>query len=383
MKENIKRLQKIELPNGQSAFLWGPRKTGKSTFLRQHFPKSLIYDFLDTDLYHDLVKKPSLLRQRLSALEVKGPVILDEVQKIPAVLNEVHWMIENMDLYFILCGSSARKLKRGQANLLGGRAWRFELFPLVYPEIEDFDLLHALNNGLLPVHYLQKDARKSLNGYVKDYMKEEVFEEGLTRNIPAFSRFFDSMVFDHGQMVNFTNISRDCSVDVKTVQQYYQILVDTFLGSFVEPYKRRQDRGVITRTPKFYLFDVGVAGAIIRRHLVQEAGTEFGNAFEHFIFMELTAYNSYKERDIRINYWRTKSGLEVDFILGKGEVAIEVKGSNRVDFTDIKGLRAFYEEYKPKKAIVVTNERASRVERGIRFLPWREFLPLLWQGDII
>ena len=292
-------------------------------------------------------------------------------------------MIENMHLSFILCGSSARKLKRGQANLLGGRAWRFELFPLVYPEIENFDLLHALNNGLLPVHYLQKDARKSLNGYVKDYMKEEVFEEGLTRNIPAFSRFFDSMVFDHGQMVNFTNIARDCSIDVKTVQQYYQILVDTFLGSFVEPYKRQQDRGVITRTPKFYLFDVGVAGAITRRHLVQEAGTEFGNAFEHFIFMELTAYNIYKERDIRINYWRTKSGLEVDFILGKGEVAIEVKGSSRVGFTDIKGLRAFNEEYKPKKAIVVTNERASRVERGIRFLPWREFLSMLWRGDII
>ena len=383
MKENIKRLLKIKLPTGQSAFLWGPRKTGKSTFLRQHFPKSIIYDFLNTDLYVDLVKKPSLLRGRLSALKVKGPVILDEVQKIPAILDEVHWMIENMRLSFILCGSSARKLKRGQANLLGGRAWRFEMFPLVYPEIESFNLLHALNNGLLPAHYLQKDAYKSLNGYVKDYLKEEVFEEGLTRNIPAFSRFFDSMAFDHGQMVNFTNIARDCSVDVKTVQQYYQILVDTFLGSFVEPYKRQQDRAVITRTPKFYLFDVGVAGAITRRRIVQEAGEEFGRAFEHFIFMELAAYNSYKERDIRINYWRTKSGLEVDFILGKGEVAIEVKGASRVDFTDIKGLRAFYEEYKPKKALVVTNEKVPRIERGIRFLPWREFLPLLWRGDII
>ncbi|MBI3601823.1 MAG: ATP-binding protein [Candidatus Omnitrophica bacterium] len=383
MNKNIQRLLKIKLPRGQSAFLWGPRKTGKSTFLRQHFPKSIIYDFLNTDLYVDLVKKPSLLRQHLSALKVKGPVILDEVQKIPAILDEVHWMIENMKLSFILCGSSARKLKRGQANLLGGRAWRFEMFPLVYPEIENFNLLHALNNGLLPAHYLQKDASKSLDGYVKDYLKEEVFEEGLTRNIPAFSRFFDSMSFDHGQMVNFTNIARDCSVDVKTVQQYYQILVDTFLGSFVEPYKRKQDRAIISRTQKFYLFDVGVAGAITRRHIAQEAGEEFGKAFEHFIFTQLVAYNSYKQKNIRINYWRTKSGLEVDFILGKGEVAIEVKGASRVDFTDIKGLRAFYEEHRPKKAIVVTNERVSRIERGIRFLPWGEFLSLLWRGDLI
>lgn len=383
MKKTIQRLLQLNLPVGQSAFLWGPRKTGKSTFLRQHFPQSIVFDFLDTDLYVDLVKKPSLLRQRLSVVDVQGPVILDEVQKIPSVLDEVHWMMENMKIPFIMCGSSARKLKRGQANLLGGRAWRFEMFPLVYPEIKNFDLLRALNHGLLPAHYLQEEAAKSLKGYVQDYLKEEVFEEGLTRSIPAFSRFFDSMAFDHGQIVNFSNIARDCAVDVKTVQQYYQILVDTFLGSFVEPFKRRQDRAVITRAPKFYLFDVGVAGMMTQRRISQEAGLEFGRALEHFIFMELTAYNSYKEKDLKINYWRTKSGLEVDFILANGEVAIEVKGASRIDLRDGKALRAFYDEYKPKKAILVSNEKAPRRERGIHLLPWREFLEQLWGGKII
>lgn len=383
MQQTIQRLLQLNLPVGQSAFLWGPRKTGKSTFLRWHFPQSIVFDFLDTDLYVDLVKKPSLLRQRLSVVDVQGPVILDEVQKIPLVLDEVHWMMENMKIPFIMCGSSARKLKRGQANLLGGRAWRFEMFPLVYPEIKNFDLLRALNHGLLPAHYLQEEAAKSLKGYVQDYLKEEVFEEGLTRSIPAFSRFFDSMAFDHGQIVNFSNIARDCAVDVKTVQQYYQILVDTFLGSFVEPFKRRQDRAVITRAPKFYLFDVGVAGMMTQRRISQEAGLEFGRALEHFIFMELTAYNSYKEKDLKINYWRTKSGLEVDFILANGEVAIEVKGASRIDLRDGKALRAFYDEYKPKKAILVSNEKAPRRERGIHLLPWREFLEQLWGGKII
>lgn len=380
---NIKRLLNLKLPARQSAFLWGPRKTGKSTFLHQHYPRSIVFDFLDTDLYVDLVKKPSLLRQRILASDIKGPVILDEVQKVTAVLDEVHWLIENKEIAFIMCGSSARKLKRGQANLLGGRAWRFEMHPLVYPEIKDFNLLRALNHGLLPIHYLHADAYRDLRGYVKDYLKEEVFQEGLTRNIPAFSRFFDAVAFDHGQIINFTNISRDCAVDVKTVQQYYQILVDTFLGHFIDPFKRRQDRGVITRAPKFYFFDVGVAGSIIGRNIQQEAGIEFGRAFEHFIFMELLAYRSYKEQDFAINYWRTKTGYEVDFVLAKGEVAVEIKGTSRVDGRDIKGLKTFRDDYHPKKSIVVSNERHPRIEGGIHFLPWPIFLQQLWQGKIV
>lgn len=310
-------------------------------------------------------------------------MIIDEVQKIPAILDEVHWMIENMNLSFILCGSSARKLKRGQANLLGGRAWRYEMFPLVSIEIDQLDLLRAFNHGLIPAHYIENHAKKDLNAYVYNYLKEEVFEEGLTRNIPAFSRFFDAMAYSHGQITNFSNIARDCGVDSKTVREYYQILEDTLLGHRLEPFKRRQDRGVILRAPKFYLFDVGLAGALTHRQLVQEKGEEFGHAFEHFIFMEMIAYRSYKELDYAVNFWRTKSGLEVDFILAKGEVAIEVKGATRVDYLDVKGLVTFQEEYKPKKAIVVTNERAPRIEKKIHFVPWREFLGQLWSGKVI
>lgn len=383
--ERVKRLLEIDLPEGQSAFLWGPRKTGKSTYLRAAFSKSLVYDFLKTDLFVEFSKRPALLREQLLAKEQKilaQPIILDEVQKVPQILDEVHWLIENKGLRFILCGSSARKLKRGQANLLGGRAWRYEMFPLVSPELHTIDLLRALNHGLIPAHYLQENYRKSLKAYVRDYLKEEVFSEGLIRNIPAFSRFFEAMGYSHGELLNYSNIARDCGVDSKTVKEYYQILVDTLLGNIVSPFKRRQNRRIISKTPKFYLFDVGIAGILNNRRLVEERGRDFGRAFEHFIFMELKAYNVHAERDYEITFWRTKSGLEVDFVLGNGEIAIEVKGSDRVDSRAFRPLKAFIEEYSPRMALVVSNERAERIVGDIHVMPWRLFLKRLWSGEI-
>lgn len=382
----IDRILKIDLPPRQSAFLWGPRKTGKSTFLMENFPKSIVYDFLQTDLFLEFSKKPSLLRERLLAKDsqiLRHPVILDEVQKIPQILDEVHWLIENKGVRFILCGSSARKLKRGKVNLLGGRAWRFEMFPLVSVELGNLDLLKVLNRGLIPVHYLEDSFEKSLKAYTQDYLKEEVLAEGLTRNIPAFSRFFDAMAYSHGELTNYSNIARDCGVDSKTVREYYQILVDTMMGRFVEPFQRRQDRQIISKAPKFYLFDVGVAGIITKRKILEEKGESFGKAFEHFIFMELAAHLSYNDLDYEINFWRTKSGLEVDFVLGRGEVAIEIKGTSRVDQRDLRSLTAFAEEYSPKKALVVCNEREERLHGNIRIYPWRNFLENLWEGKII
>src|SRR3990172_4461963 len=214
--ESIGRLLKIELPKRQSAFLWGPRKTGKTTYLRASFPGSLTYDMLQTDLFLEFTKRPFLLREQLLAADpkqLKEPVIIDEVQKVPQLLDEIHWLIENKGLRFILCGSSARKLKRGQANLLGGRAWRYEMFPLVSAELEQMNLLRVLNHGLVPDHYLQDQYPKLLKAYVRDYLKEEVFDEGLTRNIPAFSRFFEAMGYSHGELTNYSNIARDCGVD--------------------------------------------------------------------------------------------------------------------------------------------------------------------------
>jgi uncharacterized protein len=382
----INRILEINLPSRQSAFLWGPRKTGKSTYLKKQFPDSVRYDFLDTDLFLEFSRRPALLRERLLAkneAHLKHPIILDEVQKIPAILDEVHGLIENKGLRFILCGSSARKLKRGKANLLGGRAWRFELFPLVSDELEDPSLLKILNRGMIPSHYLENHYQKTLKAYIRDYLKEEVFDEGLTRNIPAFSRFFDAMGYSHGELTNYSNIARDCGVDAKTVKEYYQILVDTLLGQMVEPFKRRQNRQIISRTPKFYLFDVGVAGVLTNRRIEQEKGVSFGKAFEHFICMEITAHRSYGDLDYDINFWRTKSGLEVDFILGGGEVAIEVKGTDRLDNRELRPLKAFIQEFSPNKALVVCNEKEERVVDQIRIMPWRQFLSELWAGGII
>ena len=382
----IERVLRMALPRGRSAFLWGPRKTGKSTYLRSAFPDSLTFDLLQTDLMLDLARRPALLRERLLAAapeRLRSPVILDEVQKVPALLDEVHWLIENRRLCFILCGSSARKLRRGRVNLLGGRAWRYEMHPLVSVEIGDLDLLQALNRGLVPAHYLDAEYRRSLAAYVVDYLKEEVIDEGLTRNVAAFSRFFDAVGFSHGDLTNYANIARDCGVDAKTVKEYYQILVDTLLGTFIEPWKKRQERQVIGKAARFYLFDVGVAGAITRRKIAEERGEQFGRALEHFVLMEILAHRSYRDLGYGVHFWRTKSGLEVDFVLGEGEVAVEVKGTSRLDPSDFRSLRAFVEDNRPRRALVVCNERAPRVHEGIEVLPWRDFLARLWGGRIV
>jgi predicted AAA+ superfamily ATPase len=203
---------------------------------------------------------------------------------------------------------------------------------------------------------------------VQDYLKEEIFAEGLARNIAAFSRFFEAVGYSHGELTNYSNIARDCGVDSKTVKEYYQILVDTLLGSFVEPFKRRQSRQVIGKASKFYLFDVGVAGAL---------------AFEHFIHMEIHAHRSYSELGYDVNFWRTKSGLEVDFILAGGEVALEVKGTSRIDDRDLYALRSFSEEFKPKHSLVVCNEKEERLVGKIRIVPWKPFLAKLWAREYL
>lgn len=386
--KNLVRILDMKLPRHQSAFLWGARKTGKTTYLKEKFPNSLVYDFLKTDLFFELSKNPSLLREQLLAKEnraLKEPIILDEVQKVPQVLDEVHWLIENKGLRFVLCGSSARKLKRGHANLLGGRAWRYELFPLVSQEIGKFNLLRGLNHGLIPPHYLQnyEDSKKSQEAYVQDYLRQEVFAEGLARNIPAFSRFFDAFGYSHGEITNYCNIARECGVDSKTVKEYYQILIDTLLAIRVEPFKKRQSRQVITKASKYYMFDVGIAGYLTKRHLSEQRGAEFGKAFEHFMLMEIVAYRAYARKDFVINFWRTKSGLEVDFVLGAGEIAIEIKGSGRIDRKDMYGLNVFTQEYSSKRSIIISTQKEKRLHGKIEILPWEIFLQQLWVGKIL
>ena len=211
-----------------------------------------------------------------------------------------------------------------------------------------------------------------------------MFDEGLTRNVAAFARFFDALGFSHGEVLNFSGIARECGVDSKTAREYFQILADTLIGVFVEPFSRRRGRAILVRAPKFYLFDVGVAGHLRGRRIERAAGPEFGRAFKHFVLMELLAWRSYRERDFPVRYWRTKSGLEVDFVLGReAEAAIEVKGTPRVRPEDLKGIRAFCDEHAPRRAVVVSQDPAPRRTGAIDVLPWRVFLERLWGGAIV
>lgn len=378
-----KRKQILAGKGRESCFLWGARQTGKSTLLKSLFPHSPRYDLLLSDEYGRLIRRPSLLREELLAAPPGSkPVVIDEVQKIPELLDEVQWLAVNHQIQFILCGSSARKLKRSGANLLGGRALRYELFPLVYPEIPDFDLLRALNHGLLPRHYQADRPRDLLEAYVGDYLKEEIAAEALTRNIPAFSRFLESAAFSNGEVVNYQNVAAECGVSAPTAKQYFQILEDTLIARFVPSFQKRPKRRVI-QAPRFYFFDLALANFLLKRGTIAPRSEAFGKAFEHLIYQELAAHSHYSGLRYPISYWRTASQLEVDFILGDHEVAIEVKATDQVVSHHLKGLKAFGEEYKTKHTLVVSLDPRPRVVDGISILPWETFLKKLWAGEIV
>ena len=381
------------MPNQQSAFLWGARQTGKSYFLRHYFKNAIYYNLLNTHETIRLAKAPYLLREEILALgeqALSGPIIIDEIQKVPALLDEVQLLIEEAGVQFILCGSSARKLKTHATNLLGGRAWVYHFYPLVFVEIPDFSLLRALQQGLIPNHYLADNAyiQDFHQAYVDVYLTDEIRNEGLVRNLAGFARFLDVAGMCNGEMVNANNIARDCGIDRVTVQGYYQILIDTLLGYYVYPYAKKIKRDVITATPKFYLFDVGVANFLAKQQIVELKGAAAGKSFEHFIFMELMAYINLTRKRRAITYWRTKTGLEVDFILGDAEVALEVKISEHVHKEDLKGLIAFCEEHAQAKAIVISQDEHPRMlkindQLTISILPWKTFLKRLWKEEII
>lgn len=376
------RLQQFQGLGAESCFLWGPRQSGKSTLLKARFPNSPYYDLLLSDEFERLNRKPALLREELLANPPAAPVIIDEVQKIPQLLDEIQWLIVNKKIQFILCGSSARKLKRGGGNLLGGRALRYELFPLVSHEIPEFDLLRALNHGCLPRHYQSDNPQPLGRSYIGDYLKEEIAAEALTRSVPAFARFLEAAAFSNGEVVNFTNIARECGVSGPTVKEYFQILVDTLLARFVPAFQKRSKRRVI-QAPKFYLFDVGIANALLKRGSISVGSEIFGRAFEHFIFQEIVAHSHYSGLEYPISYWRTSSGFEVDFILGDRDVALEVKGVPEVHPKHLRSMNAFREEYTPKKAIVVSLDAKPRDVDVVTIMPWKIFLNALWAGSII
>ncbi len=388
-----KRILTLALPPQQSTFLWGARQTGKSSFLRERYPNSTYYDLLDTHEMARFTKDPNLLYQEIKGLSSQQrslPIIIDEIQKVPDLLNEVHRLIENEKVQFILCGSSARKLKNQSTNLLGGRAWLHHLFPLTSHEIGEIDLLRALQHGLLPKHYNADPAfiQNHLQAYIDSYLTEEIRNEGLVRNLKAFARFLDVAALTNAEMVNANNIARDCGIDRTTVQGYYQILIDTLLGFYIYPYNKKIKRDLITATPKFYLFDVGITNYIAKQSVSSLNGSWAGKQFEHYILLELVASIGYHRLRSAITYWRTKTGLEVDFVLGDADIAIEVKISTTVHQEDLKGLLSFCEEHPNTRAIVVSQDKRARVldiqgKYSVSILPWRQFLQELWQGNII
>ncbi|MBU0764756.1 MAG: ATP-binding protein [Bacteroidetes bacterium] len=366
----------------ESTFLWGPRQTGKSTLLKALYPGLPYFDLLLSDKYNRFQRNPALLREILEADQEAQPVIIDEIQRIPELLNEIHWLIENRKIQFILSGSSPRKILRSGGNLLGGRAFRHELYPLVFPEIPDFDLTKALNNGLLPRHYQASNPKKLLSAYIGSYLRDEILAEARIRNIASFARFLEVAAFSNGEMVNFTNIASECGVSSPTIRAYFQILEDTLTGRFLPSFQKKPKRRVI-RAPKFYFFDVGIANYLLKRGRIEPGSESFGKAFEHFIYQEIYAHSSYSDLNYPLNYWRTASQLEVDFILGDHEVAVEVKATEMANQRHFKGLKSFSEEYTVKKMILVSNDPYPRKTDNILVLPWKTFLTQLWEGEII
>lgn len=373
------RLLSISLPHGKSAFLWGPRKVGKSTWIRHHKKEAILIDLLKTDIFAEYVSRPSLLRERYS--KTNHLIVIDEVQKIPDILNEVQWLIDNDEVSFLLTGSSARKLRKSHANLLGGRAWRYTMAPLCFPEIENFDIEQIMITGLLPPHLLSVDPIQDLRAYVADYLKEEISAEAIIQNIPGFSEFLHVASITSGEILNYTNVAREAGVSAKVVRNYFQILEDTLLGHRLKPWNKRSNRRLI-ETEKFYLFDVGLAN-YLSRNKPMIGSRAFGKSFEHYLFMELKAYQAYRNPELPIYYWRTSAGVEVDFILGDMDCAIEIKTSSRVDHHDTKALKILQSDYNIKKAIIVSFETGPKKLNDIECLPWKMFLEMLWSGEII
>ncbi len=380
----------------RSFFLWGARQTGKSSLLKVVYPHAFFIDLLNTDKFVRYKKTPSLLRQELSSPQFKKSlIIIDEIQKVPELLNEVHWLIENKKLVFGLCGSSAKRLKQGHINLLGGRADRFELFGFVSSELKsDFSLNDRLNNGYLPGIFATKNPKRALKSYCDDYLREEIAHEGFIQNFSVFNDFLELSALSDTEPVSFTNIARECGISAVTAKNYFYILRDTLIGSFLPCYRKKPKRR--TRSiPKFYFCDVGIVNHLARRLDLQPGNPFFGKAFENWVHHELRAYLSYQELNCHFSYWRLSNGIEVDFIIGNMDTAIEAKAKKKIVSHDLKGLKEVQKEYPSlKKRFVVCLEPQPRLlsesesftkndkTQGIEILPYSLFMKKLWKNEL-
>lgn len=364
----------------KSFFLLGPRATGKTSLIQRQLPNARVYDLLDSRIFTKLLKAPYLLEEE-NKTDTRL-IVIDEIQKLPSLLDEVQRLMTKRSWTFLLTGSSARKLKRGASNLLAGRAWLCELFPLTFSEISDFDLMTYLNRGGLPQIYQSQNHQEELENYVALYLKEEIQAGSLTRKLSAFSSFLDAIALSNGQEINFESFASDCGVSPVTVKNYIEVLQDTLLGFSLPGYVKTKKRKATSRI-KHYLFDVGIVNTLCRRGEIKPQSDIFGPAFEQFIVQEIRAFLGYQRLKKPMMYWRSTSQFEVDVVVGN-DLALEIKSSQQIYDRHLKGLRALKEEGLIRHYAAVSLDAEKRqTSDGITIYPWRDFLTRLWAGEII
>jgi uncharacterized protein len=366
----------------KSLLLLGPRQTGKSWWIKNSLPGIKIYNLLKSEDYTKLAHNPALIRAELR--DDDQLLVIDEIQKLPALLDEVQYLIDEHNVNVLLTGSSARKLKARQVNLLGGRARVRNFHPLSWIELQkDFELNKALSRGLIPSIYLSDSPQEDLLSYAGTYLREEVAAEGVAKNVPSFSRFLEVAALCEGQLINYTNVANDSQVAVSTVRTYYQILEDTLLGYQLLPWKQSKKRKAIA-TAKFYFFDIGVCRHLQGRHILERNSAEYGQAFESYISHEIKTYNDYCHSGmLPLHFWRSTSGFEVDFLIDEC-TAIEVKSAKVINDSQLKGMRALSEEKTFKhKVVVVPSGQSQKTSDGINIISFDEFLENLWLGTYV
>ena len=376
------RYQTLDEAASCSLFLFGARQTGKTCLLRERFPEAKYIDLLEFDTLLRFKQRPSLLREIVEDLPDNSLIIIDEIPQVPELLNEVHLLISRRQMRFILCGSSARKLRRNSANTLGGRALPCTLFPLVSAEIPDFNLNRAINNGMLPAIYPLENPTRHLQAYVDTYLKEEIQAEALVRNLSGFSNFLKAAAMTDGEIVNYQNIAQDCGVSAKTAKEYFNILTDTLIGYVIPAFTKTHKRSTI-QAPKFYFFDVAIVNYLLRRNDLESGTPEFGHAFEHLLMQEIIAYLGYTNNNETLSYWRTYTGIEVDAVIGDARIAFEFKSSYEIRTSHVKNLKNFAEDYPDARLIIVSQDKFNRKINGVENIYVYDFLKSLWKGEII
>lgn len=379
MYNRIISLSEIEK---NSLFLFGARQTGKTCLLHEKFPSAIYFDLLETDTLLRFRQRPALLRELLADTTEDSIVIIDEIQQVPELLNEVHLLITRKHFHFILCGSSARKLRRQSANTLGGRALPLTLFPLTSAEIPDFNIIRAVNNGMMPAIYPLDNPRRQMQAYIDVYLKEEIQAEALVRNLVGFSNFLRAAAITNGEIVNYNNIAQDCGISAKTVKEYFSILSDTLIGYLIPAYTNTPKRNVVS-APRFYFFDVSIPNYLLNRENLVPGSIEFGHAFEHVVIQEIIAYLGYTNKTDYISYWHTYTGIEVDVVLGDAKVAIEIKSVTEVRTSHIKNLNRFSEDYPEARLIIVSLDKFSRRMGKVENMYVYDFFKQLWDNKII